>query len=164
MAKYLVTGGFGFVGSHLVEKLHTRGDEVTIVDNLSNGYLRNLQHIRNSVIPYLANVENLKSVSLTDRFDGIFHLATAPRSSSLIDPFTDIETNCKGMIAVLEVARSHDAKVVFTSNSGIYGQKTKAIRLINITLIILPHLTILISWRPNITAKSITNYTACAVR
>ena len=125
MAKYLVTGGFGFVGSHLVEKLHTRGDEVTIVDNLSNGYLRNLQHIRNSVIPYLANVENLKSVNLTDRFDGIFHLATAPRSSSLIDPFTDIETNCKGMIAVLEVARSHDAKVVFTSNSGIYGAKNE---------------------------------------
>ena len=138
MAKYLVTGGFGFVGSHLVEKLHTRGDEVTIVDNLNKyGYLRNLNilGIRNPALVKWS--QNLKSDQFTDNnIDGIFHLATAPRSSSLIDPFTDIETNFKGMIAVLEVARSHDARRWSLRVTLVFmGQKTKAIRLMNITLI-----------------------------
>ena len=119
--KYLVTGGYGFVGSHLVEKLLNDGHDVTVIDNLSNGQLSNLDHLKNKITTYLANVEQIQSVHFTKNFDGIFHLATAPRSSSLKDPMRDIETNCKGMIAVLELAKTHGAKVVFTSNSGIYG-------------------------------------------
>lgn len=120
MPRYLVTGGFGFVGSHLVEELIKLGHDVTVLDNLSNGRLDNLKHVKN-VTSYISNVEKLQSTYFTKTFDGIFHLATAPRSSSLIDPMQDIETNCKGMIAVLELAKSHSCKVVFTSNSGIYG-------------------------------------------
>ena len=120
MSNYLVTGGFGFVGSHLVEELYNLGNHVTVLDNLSNGRLENLNHLKD-VIKYISNVENLQSTYFSDRFDGIFHLATAPRSSSLINPIQDIESNCKGMISVLEVAKKHNAKVVFTSNSGIYG-------------------------------------------
>ena len=119
--KYLVTGGYGFVGSHLVERLVGEGHEVTVLDNLSNGQLENLITIRKNVTSYLSNVEQIHSTFFKTKFDGIFHLATAPRSSSLKDPMRDIETNCKGMIAVLELAREHGAKVVFTSNSGIYG-------------------------------------------
>ncbi len=91
------------------------------MDNLSNGQLSNLDHLKNKITTYLANVEQIQSVHFKKTFDGIFHLATAPRSSSLKDPMRDIETNCKGMIAVLELAKTHGAKVVFTSNSGIYG-------------------------------------------
>lgn len=120
MAKYLVTGGFGFVGSHLVEELTNNGHHVKVLDNLSNGQKNNLKHVKN-IISSISNVEQLQTTHFTDKFDGIFHLATAPRSSSLKDPMRDIETNCKGMIAVLELAKIHDAKVVFTSNSGIYG-------------------------------------------
>ena len=120
MAKYLVTGGFGFVGSHLVEELANNGHDVTVLDNLSNGKINNLKHVKN-ITSYIANVEQLQVTHFTDKFDGIFHLATAPRSSSLKDPMRDIETNCKGMIAVLELAKIHNTKVVFTSNSGIYG-------------------------------------------
>ena len=119
--RYLVTGGFGFIGSHLAERLVNEGHDVTIIDNLSNGSSENLLGVKNKITPYIANVEQLRATHFTSKFDGIFHLATAPRSSSLLDPLRDIETNCKGMIAVLELAKSHGAKVVFTSNSGIYG-------------------------------------------
>ncbi|MGN6350936.1 MAG: NAD-dependent epimerase/dehydratase family protein [Candidatus Nitrosocosmicus sp.] len=121
MAKYLVTGGLGFVGSHLSEELVNQGHDITILDNLSNGQLNNISKIKDKVTVYISQVEQLQSTIFNDRFDGIFHLATAPRSSSLADPMRDIESNCKGMVAVLELARRHDAKVVFTSNSGIYG-------------------------------------------
>ena len=119
--KYLVTGGFGFVGSHLVEHLVDEGHDVTVIDNLSNGDLENLASVKGKITEYLGQVEQLRAAHFKHKFDGIFHLATAPRSSSLADPMTDIETNCKGMIAALEVAKAHGAKVVFTSNSGIYG-------------------------------------------
>jgi nucleoside-diphosphate-sugar epimerase len=121
MAKYLVTGGFGFVGSHLSEELVNQGHDITIIDNLSNGQLSNIAKIKDKVTAYISQVEQLQSAVFNDQFDGIFHLATAPRSSSLADPMRDIESNCKGMIAVLEIAKRNGAKVVFTSNSGIYG-------------------------------------------
>ena len=122
MAKYLVTGGFGFVGSHLSEELVNQGHDITIIDDLSNGQLSNIIKIKNKVTAaYISHVEQLQSTIFNEQFDGIFHLATAPRSSSLTDPMKDIESNCKGMIAVLELAKHHNAKVVFTSNSGIYG-------------------------------------------
>lgn len=104
-----------------MEKLCNDGHDVTVLDNLSNGLLSNLEHLKNKITTYLANVEQIQSTNFMKKFDGIFHLATAPRSSSLIDPMRDIESNCKGMIAMLELARAHGAKIVFTSNSGIYG-------------------------------------------
>jgi nucleoside-diphosphate-sugar epimerase len=121
MAKYLVTGGLGFVGSHLSEELVNQGHDIIILDNLSNGQLSNISKIKDKITVYIAQVEQLQSTIFNDQFDGVFHLATAPRSSSLADPMRDIESNCKGMIAVLELAKRHGAKVVFTSNSGIYG-------------------------------------------
>ena len=121
MANFLVTGGLGFVGSHLTEELYNSGHNVTVLDNLSNGHQNNLSHLKDKISFSISNVEQINSTQFDTRFDGIFHLATAPRSSSLKDPLRDIETNCKGMISVLELAKKDDAKVVFTSNSGIYG-------------------------------------------
>jgi UDP-glucose 4-epimerase len=123
LSNYLVTGGLGFVGSHLTEELYNAGHEVTVLDNLSNGHLNNLSHLRNKITLYISKVEQINSTIFDKKFDGIFHLATAPRSSSLTNPLQDIETNCKGMISVLELAKKDNAKVVFTSNSGIYGSK-----------------------------------------
>ena len=120
MSSFLVTGGLGFVGSHLVEELMEIGHKVTVLDNLSNGNIQNLSHIE-GITKDISNVENLETTHFSEKFDGIFHLATSPRSSSLDDPIRDIETNCKGMIRVLEIAKKNNAKVVFTSNSGIYG-------------------------------------------
>ena len=109
------------MGSHLVERLVQEGHKVEVLDNLSNGRRDNLASVKRDITSHISNVEKLKATHFRTKFDGIFHLATAPRSSSLKDPMKDIETNCKGMIAVLELARTHGAKVVFTSNSGIYG-------------------------------------------
>jgi len=120
LSKFLVTGGLGFVGSHLVEELVEIGHKVTVLDNLSNGNIQNLSHVE-GITKDISNVENLETTHFSEKFDGIFHLATSPRSSSLDDPIRDIETNCKGMIKVLELAKKNNAKVVFTSNSGIYG-------------------------------------------
>jgi len=120
LSKFLVTGGLGFVGSHLVEELMEIGHKVTVLDNLSNGNIQNLSHVE-GITKDISNVENLEKTHFSEKFDGIFHLSTSPRSSSLDDPIRDIETNCKGMIRVLEIAKKNNAKVVFTSNSGIYG-------------------------------------------
>lgn len=121
--RYLVTGGMGFVGSHLTEYLVSQGHDTIVLDNLSNGKHENIGTVSNRVRKVIAQVEHVDNLEF-EKLDGIFHLATHPRSFSLKDPKRDIETNCKGMIAVLELARKHDAKVVFTSNSGIYGSMT----------------------------------------
>lgn len=118
---YLVTGGAGFVGSHLVEQLVGKGHDVTVLDDMSNGNRDNLKAVKDRIRLVVAPVERADLLEWSEKFDGVFHLATHPRSFSLADPKKDIETNCKGMIAALEIARKHGAKVVFTSNSGIYG-------------------------------------------
>jgi UDP-glucose 4-epimerase len=113
--KYVVTGGAGFVGSYLVDRLANEGHEVIIIDDFSNGSLDNLKGIDVEI-----RKQNIVTSNIPD-CDGIFHLATVPRSFSFEDPRKDIEVNCKGMINVLESAKESGAKVVFTSNSGIAG-------------------------------------------
>ena len=115
--RYLVTGGAGFVGSYLVEELLNQGHEVIVVDDLSNGKKSNLKTSPNLEI----KIDNVVTVEIPNKLDGIFHLATVPRSFSLEDPINDIEINCKGMIKMLESAKKNDCKIVFTSNSGIAG-------------------------------------------
>jgi nucleoside-diphosphate-sugar epimerase len=120
MASFLVTGDLGFVGSHFTEELYYVGHDVKLFDHLSNDYQSYLSHLKNKITLYISNVEQIKS-TIFKKFDIIFHLATPPRSSSLIDPFQNIATICKGMVSVLELAKKDDTKVVFTGNFGIYG-------------------------------------------
>jgi UDP-glucose 4-epimerase len=121
----LVTGGAGFIGSHLAESLLKRGMEVVIVDDFSNGSMSNLSGVRDEVKVLECDVsrsfQSLSELLKGFEFDGIFHLACFPRSLSLADPFRDLEVNARATINVLELARVRKTKVVFTSNSGIYG-------------------------------------------
>jgi UDP-glucose 4-epimerase len=118
MKRILVTGGAGFVGSHLVEELVKLGHNVTVVDNLSNGKLQNLNNIKDKINFLEKDVSKL--TTLEADFDLIFHLACFPRSQSFINPQRDIEVNVISMVNILELAKKNKAKVIFSSNSGIY--------------------------------------------
>jgi len=118
MIKVLVTGGAGFVGSHLVDELVKLGHSVTVVDNLSNGKLKNLENVKDKIYFLEKDVSTL--TKLHANFDIIYHLACFPRSQSFINPQMDIEVNVIGMVNILELAKKNKAKVIFSSNSGIY--------------------------------------------
>jgi len=117
MKRILVTGGAGFIGSHLVEKLVDLNHEVVVLDDLSNGNLQNLKKVRDEITFIKHDVSMPFSLPV---LNAIFHLACFPRSRSFENPRRDIEVNVIGMINVLELARKNDAKVIFSSNSGIY--------------------------------------------
>ena len=121
----LVTGGAGFIGSHLSEALLAAGAGVVIVDDFSHGTMANLEQVKDEVIVLEHDISQrfseLAEVVREFTFDGIFHLACHPRSMSLKNPFRDLEVNAKGTLNVLELAKLSRSKIVFTSNSGIYG-------------------------------------------
>lgn len=124
MAKYLVTGGAGFIGSHLTDALLARGDEVVVLDNLSTGKRSNLDH---RVALYVADVgENPEIVACVAKTcDGIFHLAAvASVQRSNEDWLGTHKTNQTGTISVLDAARAAGAiPVVYASSASVYGQQ-----------------------------------------
>jgi UDP-glucose 4-epimerase len=118
--RILVTGGAGFIGSHVVEALLTRGDEVVVVDDLSSG---RREHVPAAAELLVADVRE----SLVDSAAGagaIVHLAAqADVRVSVTDPARDAAVNVVGTVRVLEAARAHGAHVVFASTGGaIYGE------------------------------------------
>jgi len=118
----VVTGGAGFVGSHVVEALLARGDEVTVLDNLSSGRRENVPDGATFAEGDIR--EPLDSVFDEARPDVVFHLAAQiDVRRSVAEPDYDATVNVLGTIRVLEAARKHDAQVVFSSTGGaIYGE------------------------------------------
>ena len=119
--RFLVTGGAGFVGSHLVESL-TQGNQLVALDDLSNGSLSNLKSAGREVKFLRADASRESVIARVRRIDGIFHLACHPRSFSFDSPARDVDVNLRSTVNMLELARKKDAKLIFTSNSGIYGE------------------------------------------
>src|SRR5881227_3011900 len=118
----LVTGGAGFIGSHIVETLLARGDEVHVLDNLATG---RRGHVPNEAVLHEADIRS-DSASAFDavRPDACFHLAAqADVRVSVAQPDFDADVNVVGTIRVLEAARQHGTKLVFSSTGGaIYGE------------------------------------------
>lgn len=124
----LITGGAGFIGSHLAEALLARGDDVFILDDLSTGSVENVRHLKNSakfhyVFDTLQNRHLL--AEMVDESDVVFHLAAAVGVRLIVEsPVRTIETNVNGTQLVLEAA-SKKRKLVFTaSTSEVYGKST----------------------------------------
>jgi len=124
--KVLVTGGAGFIGSHLTERLLNDGHQVAVIDNLSTGNLKNIENFRDHtdfkfVSGDIRNVELM--VPLTDQCDMIFHLAAAVGVRLIAeDPVRTIETNIGGTETVLDIANKFGKKVLIASSSEIYGK------------------------------------------
>ncbi len=124
--KALVTGGAGFIGSHIVEALLARGDRVWIVDDLSTGRFENIAHLEgNPGFNYVVDtiVDERVVSDLTAKVDIVFHLAAAVGVAYIIDnPLKSLETNIRGTEIVLQAANEGKKTVVIFSTSEIYGK------------------------------------------
>jgi UDP-glucose 4-epimerase len=126
--RYLITGGAGFIGSHLAERLLARGDRVTLLDNLSTGSMENVRHLKTSphLEYHLDNIENRQLLAeVVDEADVIVHLAAAVGVKLIVEsPVRTIETNVNGTQLVLEAACKKRKLVVTASTSEVYGKNT----------------------------------------
>lgn len=124
--KYLITGGAGFIGSHLAEYLIDRGHHVHILDNLSTGRLENVQHLVDQprfklTIGNVLDYHTLEQ--LVESCDQIFHLAAAVGVKLIMErPVETIVTNVHGTENVLKLANYHKKKVLVASTSEVYGK------------------------------------------
>jgi len=123
----LITGGAGFIGSHLVERLVERGEHVTIIDDLSTGSVHNIRHLKgNPKFDYfLDTVTNQHLMAeLIDSADIIYHLAAAVGVRLIVEsPTHTMETNIRGTEVVLELAAKKKKRVLMTSTSEVYGKR-----------------------------------------
>ena len=123
--RILITGGAGFIGSHLSDAYIERGDEVFIIDDLSTGSIENIQHLKeNPCFHYtIDTVENRPVLAeLIDRCDVVVHLAAAVGVKLIVEsPVRTIETNVRGTEAVLSLANKKKKKVLVASTSEVYG-------------------------------------------
>lgn len=121
---YLVTGGCGFIGSHIVEALAAEGHRVRVLDNLSSGYERNLSHISGDVTLVRGDVRDLTEVmKATAGVDYVFHeAALVSVFDSVNKPLENNEINITGTLNVLEAAREHRVRrIVMASSAANYG-------------------------------------------
>jgi UDP-glucose 4-epimerase len=122
----LITGGAGFIGSHLSEALLNRGDQVLVLDNLSTGSIDNIAHLtgRTGFAYFIDSVENESLLAeLIERSDIVFHLAAAVGVKLIVErPVHTIETNVHGTETVLEHANKKKKLVVIASTSEVYGK------------------------------------------
>jgi UDP-glucose 4-epimerase len=126
--RFLITGGAGFIGSHLAERLLGRGDHVVLLDNLSTGSMENIRHLKASdrMAYHLDSIENRQLVAeLVDDADVILHLAAAVGVRLIVEsPVRTIETNVNGTQMVLEAASRKRKLVLAASTSEVYGKST----------------------------------------
>jgi UDP-glucose 4-epimerase len=126
--RVLITGGAGFIGSHLADAYLERGDEVFVIDDLSTGTIEYIQHLKeNRRFHYTIDSLHNQPVAaeLVDQCDVIFHLAAAVGVKLIVEsPVRTIETNVRGTEVVLALANKKKKKVLLASTSEVYGLST----------------------------------------
>jgi dTDP-glucose 4,6-dehydratase len=120
--RILLTGGAGFIGSHLCDALLARGDEVVAVDNLSSGRLENIEHLRGNKRFTFVREDVSEKLPVDGRFEGVMHFASlASPPEYLAAPLPTLDVASLGTRRALDVARANDARFLFASTSEIYG-------------------------------------------
>jgi UDP-glucose 4-epimerase len=123
--RILITGGAGFIGSHLADAYLARGDKVFIIDDLSTGSFENIRHLKDHPRFHytIESVHNQPvTAELVDQSDVIFHLAAAVGVKLIVEsPVRTIETNVRGTECVLSLANKKKKKVLIASTSEVYG-------------------------------------------
>jgi UDP-glucose 4-epimerase len=124
--KALITGGAGFIGSHLAEELLEQGHSVYLIDDLSTGGIENIEHLKNRK-GFNYTIDTILNPSVTaelvDKCDVVFHLAAAVGVMLIVEsPVRTIETNIKGTEAILLHANKKKKKVIIASTSEVYGK------------------------------------------
>jgi len=125
--KYLITGGAGFIGSHLTEALVNRGDQVVILDNFFTSSMDNLKQVKEKVNLVEGNILDQKLVrKLVSESDYIVHLAAALGVFNIVNkPLESLKTNLQGSEIVLEAADKFKKPVLIASTSEVYGKNDK---------------------------------------
>jgi UDP-glucose 4-epimerase len=126
MTHALITGGAGFIGSHLAEKLLSNGSQVTVIDDLSTGQFKNIAPLEGRP-RFRYAIEDIRNMTVMDRLvsecDIIYHLAAAVGVQKIItEPINTIEVNIGGTEVVLRTARRYRKKVMIASTSEVYGK------------------------------------------
>lgn len=126
MTHALITGGAGFIGSHLAERLLQQGYQVTVIDNLTTGRFENIAHLEQNPKFHYA-IEDIRNIHVIDRLvsecDVIFHLAAMVGVQRIIEsPINTIEVNIGGTEIILQTARRYRKRVLIASTSEVYGK------------------------------------------
>jgi UDP-glucose 4-epimerase len=125
--KVFITGGAGFIGSHLCDALIAEGKEVTILDNLSTGSKKNIAHLEGKIKVFQGDIRDQQLVeSLVENCDLVLHMAAALGVDNILEnPIESISTNYHGSEIVLNSATKFDKRIVIASTSEIYGKNPK---------------------------------------
>jgi UDP-glucose 4-epimerase len=121
--KYLVTGGAGFIGSHITKELVKQGNSVTVIDNLNTGKEENLKLIKDKINFVNSSIlDNEILEKITKNIDGVFHQAAlASVQDSFSKPKEYYDVNVNGTENILKLAKKNNFKVVYASSSSVYG-------------------------------------------
>jgi UDP-glucose 4-epimerase len=125
--RYLVTGGAGFIGSHLIESLINRSDQVVVLDNLSTGSNKNLSKVADQITVHNGSILDQQLVDkLVADCDYVIHLAAALGVFNIVNkPLESLKTNLQGSEIILQAADKHRKPVLIASTSEIYGKNEK---------------------------------------
>jgi UDP-glucose 4-epimerase len=122
--RVFLTGGAGFIGSHLCDALIAQGDTPVILDNLSTGQLANIAHIQNKVEIHQGDIRDAALVNkLTEQSDLVLHMAAALGVNTILEKTVEsVSTNFTGSEVVLQAALKHNKRIIIASTSEIYGK------------------------------------------
>ena len=122
-----ITGGAGFIGSHMVDYYLSEGHEVTILDNMSTGSTKNIEHVKNQIEIHQGDIRDVELVNkLVSKSDLVLHMAAALGVNTILESTVEsVSTNFTGSEVVINAALKNDKRILIASTSEVYGKNPK---------------------------------------